>query len=130
VLLLQISLSFILLSSRARGLAGCRYQARRRARARDGADGRIGDQGAGAIAACSARRWWRIRRASSRRWDRGLVGAGVMSLPHSYEWAELAFGMPAILVTYLLCHQVRLRPGGPRPVPQAPMPPPRSGSTR
>ncbi|WP_373684355.1 lipopolysaccharide biosynthesis protein [Sphingomonas sp. R-74633] len=30
-----------------------------------------------------------------------LVGAAFMSLPHSYEWAELSLGMPAILVTYL-----------------------------
>jgi O-antigen/teichoic acid export membrane protein len=30
-----------------------------------------------------------------------LVGGAFMSLPHQYEWAELSFGMPAILVTYL-----------------------------
>ncbi|MEP9358878.1 lipopolysaccharide biosynthesis protein [Sphingomonas sp. KR3-1] len=30
-----------------------------------------------------------------------LVGSAFMSLPHSYEWAELSLGMPAILVTYL-----------------------------
>lgn len=31
----------------------------------------------------------------------GAVGAGFMALPPHYEWAELGFGMPAILATFL-----------------------------
>ncbi|MHA6718552.1 lipopolysaccharide biosynthesis protein [Sphingomonas sp. RS6] len=30
-----------------------------------------------------------------------LVGAAFMSLPHRYEWAEMTFGMPAMLGTFL-----------------------------
>ncbi|WP_082664423.1 lipopolysaccharide biosynthesis protein [Sphingomonas sp. HT-1] len=31
----------------------------------------------------------------------GLVGAAFMSLPHHYEWAEMTFGMPAMVATFL-----------------------------
>jgi O-antigen/teichoic acid export membrane protein len=31
----------------------------------------------------------------------GLIGAAFMSLPHRYEWAEMTFGMPAMVATFL-----------------------------